>query len=98
MREDVLKALSNINMASYQDLLPNRYLHKGLKVPRATEILAYIGNNDYLLSWANAMGFKRQKYGLIRKEATEKGTIVHSSIENFIQNNEDLDLKDIYAK
>lgn len=62
------------------------------KVPRVTHILSDMIHNDYLMKWSNSLGFKHINYTKYMSEAADKGTITHSCIEYFLNNNEDPDI------
>ena len=53
-------------------------------VPRVTVLLDTI-KEDYLLQWANSLGWKRLSYTKTLQEYADIGTEVHNEIENFIK-------------
>ncbi len=60
-------------------------LYKGETfVPRVTVLLDTI-KEDYLLQWANSLGWKRMSYSKTLQEYANIGTEVHNEIENFIK-------------
>ena len=68
------------------------YRYNGIRVPRVTHILSSMLHDDYLIPWANAMGlYKHLKYDEIMDKATGIGSIVHNSIEDFLQHGKDID-------
>lgn len=65
------------------------YQFNGYFVPRVTEILSSMLHEDYLMGWSNYLGFKKQKYADVLKEAANKGTFVHNSIEHYLKENKE---------
>ena len=71
----------------------NHYQYNGYNVPRSTEILSSMLHEDYLMKWSNSIGlYQHKKYDDVLNEAAKKGEYVHNAIENFIQNDKELDL------
>lgn len=60
---------------------------KGIPVPRVTDILSKTISEEYLLRWANSLGFKHISYIKTLNEAAVYGTQTHSLIENFYKGN-----------
>lgn len=60
----------------------------GHEVPRVTEILSQMLHEDYLMNWANSLGFKHIGYRSYMKEAADKGTYSHLAIERFLKTKE----------
>ena len=55
-------------------------------------------HEDFLMVWANNIGlYKRQKYKDVLQSAADKGSYVHNAIEDYIQNNKELDLDTVYS-
>ena len=53
-------------------------------------------HEEYLMTWANNLGlYKRKKHKDVLEQATKKGSYVHDAIEDFIQNNNELDLNTV---
>ena len=75
----MIKKLKSIN-----NTLGNKYMHNGIYVPRVTEIISKMIHEDYLLYWANSLGFKRKKYKEELELAASKGTLAHSEIEEHL--------------
>lgn len=71
------------------------YEINGQGVPRVTHILSAMLHEEYLLKWANSLGFKHKGYTSYMKEAADKGTYTHHSIERFLLFNEDVNLDNI---
>ena len=65
------------------------YVYNGTKVPRVTSILSRMIHNDYLMDWANSLGFRKKKYREALQEAADIGTCTHEAIENFLSNNQE---------
>ena len=65
-----------------------RLYEKGnYNVPRVTALLDTI-KEDYLIQWANSLGWKRQSYTRVLQEAASIGTEVHQDIEMFLKHGE----------
>ena len=62
----------------------NKYFYEGKCVPRVTEILGII-NDEYLIQWANSMGFKHKSYESILNQAAAIGTIVHDLCDRIMR-------------
>lgn len=54
-------------------------------VPRVTSLLDTI-KEDYLLQWANSLGWKRMSYTKTLQTYADMGTLVHEEIENYLKN------------
>lgn len=61
------------------------YIFEGRKVPRVTEILSKTISEEYLLLWANSLGFRRLKYKDELQKAANIGTDAHKDIELFFK-------------
>lgn len=82
--KDILSRMNDLSIDIY-----NEYkLDNGKSSPRVTEILSQMIHEDYLLSWANSLGFKRIGYRSYMNEAANKGTYSHKAIERFLKNNQ----------
>lgn len=87
---EIESLLRKINMDEL-NLDENRYQYNGINLPRTTEILSDMLHEDYLMTWANNIGlYKKQKYKDVLDEAAKKGEFVHNAIEDYIQNNSEL--------
>lgn len=53
-------------------------------VPRVTKLLDSV-KEDYLLQWANSLGWKRKSYTATLQEYAELGTHVHEDIEEYLR-------------
>lgn len=62
----------------------NRYIYEKMNIPRTTEILSSMLHEEYLMTWSNSLGFKRIGYKAYLREAADKGTYTHHSIEKFL--------------
>lgn len=87
--------LKKINVESL-GLDGDRYQYNGINVPRTTEIISNMIHEEYLMKWANNIGlYQHKKYNEERDIAANKGEYVHNAIEDFIQNNNELNLDTI---
>lgn len=66
----------------------SRYVFDGHAVPRVTEILSAMLHEEYIVKWANSLGFKHKGYMATLNEASTKGTYSHNAIEKFLIHNE----------
>lgn len=64
-----------------------KYIHNGIGVPRVTEIISKMIHEDYLLFWANSLGFKHQGYKKTVENAASIGSYSHDLIHNFLIGN-----------
>ena len=62
----------------------NTYNYMGNPIPRVSEILSKTIHEDFLLQWANGLGYKRKSYKTERDSAAIKGTYTHELIEQFL--------------
>lgn len=92
MKKEINDLLNSIDDYIFDSISNNEiYFYNGISVPRVTEILSAMLHEDYLMSWSNAMGFRRKKYEDILQEASNIGTITHNAIEEYIKNGIDFD-------
>lgn len=63
----------------------DRYTYNGKNVPRVTEVLSKMISEEKLMSWANSLGFKRQRYKDVLSKAAVFGTKIHHGIECFLK-------------
>ena len=63
----------------------HHYIYDGKTVPSVTTILSKCIHEDYLLNWANYLGFKRIKYKDRLQEAADMGTDGHNAIEDYLR-------------
>lgn len=76
------QALSELD---YDINIDTLYEYNGRKVPRVTEILSKTIHEDYLMIWANSLGFRRIRYKDELNRAADIGTRAHNSIEEYIK-------------
>ena len=89
--------LKKINMEEL-GMEGERYQYQGYNLPRVTEIISSMIHEDFLMIWANNLGlYKRKKYKDELEQAATKGAYVHDAIEEYIQNNKELDLDTVMA-
>lgn len=67
--------------------LNSPYEYSNIHVPRVTQILQRCIHNDYLMNWANSLGFRHKSYKNTLEEAAEIGSCCHESIDNYITDN-----------
>lgn len=91
--ENLLKRISLDGLSE-----TDRYQFEGVNVPRVTEILSHMLHDDFLMVWANNIGlYQKKKYKEELEKAATKGSYVHDAIEDYIQNNNELDLDSVMA-
>ena len=61
-----------------------RYFYNGSPVPRVTEIISKMIAEEYLLYWANSLGFKHQSYKKTIDNAANIGSESHDLINKFL--------------
>ena len=61
-----------------------KYFHNGIAVPRVTEIISKMISEEYLLYWANSLGFKHQGYKKTVEAAANIGSESHDLINRFL--------------
>jgi hypothetical protein len=76
----IMDKLSEIEIKS-----KSKYEYLGKRVPRVTEVLSAMLHEDYLMKWANGLGFKRISYRAFMTEAADKGTYSHMAIERYLK-------------
>lgn len=59
---------------------PDQYI-----VPRVSHILSLI-HEEYLMRWANGIGFRHKNYEEERSRAAEYGTVTHTAIDAYLNN------------
>lgn len=61
-----------------------KYFFNGISVPRVTEIISKMISEEYLLYWANGLGFKHQSYKKTIEAAANLGSESHDLINRFL--------------
>ena len=65
-------------------LKEEKYYYNNIPVPRVTEIISKMISEDYLLYWANSLGFKKQGYKKTVQAAADIGSETHELISRFL--------------
>lgn len=65
-------------------LREEKYFYNGVPVPRVTEIISKMISEEYLLYWANGLGFKHQGYKRTVDAAANLGSETHELINRFL--------------
>lgn len=81
MNEQIFNLLQDTNKIQLKE---KKYFYNGIPVPRVTDIISKTISEDYLLYWANSLGFKHQSYKKTIDEAARIGTEAHDLINKFI--------------
>lgn len=96
MKNMILSTLDNVSEYTLSEVsFSNKYQYNDRCVPRVTEILSAMLYEEFLIRWANSMGFKHKGYHALRQEAAEKGTYTHKAIEEFLVNGIEPDYESI---
>ena len=61
------------------------YTYNGMPVPRVSDILSKTIHEDYLLGWANSLGFRHKNYKDEQEKACCTGTHTHEFIEDYLR-------------
>ena len=73
------------NKIEYKNSKNHFYTYNDTPVPSVTTILSKCIHEDYLMNWANYLGFKRIKYKDKLNEAATLGTMGHNAVEAYLQ-------------
>lgn len=87
----MIDILNKLNPENYSDKYETIYAYNNIPVPRVTNILSAMLHEEGLMGWSNYLGKKGSDYKKTLKLAADKGTYVHNAIEDYIQNNNELD-------
>ena len=60
------------------------YQFNGYPIPRVSDILSKTIHEEFLLQWANSLGYKRKSHIKERDSSAMKGTYTHELIEQFL--------------
>lgn len=82
MTNNLLNLLeTNVNTLKMKEV---KYEYNGIPVPRVTEIISKMISEEYLLYWANSLGFKHQGYKKTVEAAANIGSETHDLINRFL--------------
>lgn len=65
-------------------LKEEKYFYNNIPVPRVTEIISKMISEEYLLYWANSLGFKNKSYKKTVQAAADIGSEAHDLISKFL--------------
>lgn len=65
-------------------LKEEKYFYNNIPVPRVTEIISKMISEEYLLYWANSLGFKNKSYKKTVQAAADIGSESHDLISKFL--------------
>lgn len=82
MRFNANELLDNIDFIIKTD--SDKYYFKDKAVPRVSDILSATLYEEYLMKWANSLGYKHIDYKKALSSAAEIGTRAHNTIETFL--------------
>lgn len=83
--EEILLEDISGDTIEYKDSKKHFYQYGNILVPSVTTIISRCIQEDYLLNWANYLGFKRIKYRDKLNEAAILGTMGHNAIESYLK-------------
>lgn len=69
-----------------------KYFYNGQPVPRVTEIISSMLHEEYLMKWANSLGYKHKSYDKERDYAATIGDRTHKTIEQILDNDKNIDI------
>lgn len=81
MENKIFNLLQEVNEIQLRE---KKYFYNGIAVPRVTDIISKMISEEYLLYWANSLGFKHQSYKKTIDEAAKLGSEAHDLINKFI--------------
>lgn len=81
MENEIFNLLQEVKEIQLRE---KKYFHNGIAVPRVTDIISKMISEEYLLYWANSLGFKHQNYKKTVDEAARLGSEAHDLINKFI--------------
>lgn len=93
--EDTIKMLDMMSRSSTHLVTKSSYNYDKNIVPRVTEVLSQMLHEEYIAQWANSLGFKHKGYRAALREASDKGTYTHNSIECFLKGKPVPDIENI---
>ena len=82
MNEKILELLEEETLE--MNIKEERYFYNEVPVPRVTEIISKMISEEYLLYWANSLGFKHQGYKKTVQRAADIGSESHDLINRFL--------------
>ena len=84
-----------LNNITCNPIIPSeKYIFNGIAVPRVTEIISSMLHENYLMGWANHLGFKRKNYKSVVEQSANIGTYSHNAIEKYLTNG-DISLEEV---
>jgi len=84
--EDILEKLKTLEVAYKKT--NTEYIIGDRQVPRVTEVLSMMLNDEWIANWANGLGWKRVSYKAFMQEAADKGTYAHLAVERYLNSND----------
>lgn len=93
--KNIIDIVNKIDEDNFNIVKKTPYVFDNHYVPRVTNIISDMINEEYLMGWSNYLGFKRQKYKEVLEEAAQKGTYTHDYIENYIKKEIEPDIENI---
>lgn len=91
-----MKMINYLETVEHNNISNAKYYYNNIPVPRVTEIISKSISEDYLMRWANSLGWKRKSHIAERDRAAFIGTQVHKSIEKFLK--EQLNFDEVLKK
>jgi hypothetical protein len=73
------------NLTIQPKINSDKYKYEGKFVPRVTEIINSMMHEDYIVQWANNLGFNNKRYSTVLEQSAKIGSYTHDIIEKFIK-------------
>lgn len=71
-----------------RSIFESSYTYNDHIVPRVTQIISSCMHEDYIVQWANSLGFRHMSYKATLNTYAEYGTTVHEALEKYIKGEE----------
>ena len=83
--KDLQKIMDRMSEIELSVSTKSKYEYDGKRVPRVTEVISAMLHEDFLMKWANNLGFKHISYTAFMRESADKGTYSHLAIERYLK-------------
>lgn len=86
----IYRLIENLKyMDDISNTLVTPYSYNNKPIPRVSDILKKCINEEYIIRWANNLGFRHKKYDEELDKLANIGNIAHESIEKFLKTGEE---------
>lgn len=79
------------------EFIDSPYIFFGRRVPRVTRVLSNM-QEEYLMQWANSLGWRRQSYTKTLELASDIGSETHNAIEYYLKTGNRKEFTNLEAK